>query len=146
MPVSHTYQYLLFWYAAETLPQDLEDMLNATETPTRPSTAEHSRGTIDTDATSTVVKKFAIAPPFPDTLTLKQRAGMDERVGTDGVKCVYEPRRHEGTGVDEEELLYEGHLLPVQDAIETLGGTSGDVVRRAWEAVCLRRRMEEEAQ
>jgi hypothetical protein len=75
---------------------------------------------------------------------LAQREQLDvESVGEDGVIKIYEPQRHEGTGVDEEELGYESALMSVDEAIEVLGGSmSADVVKRAWEAVCLRRSME----
>lgn len=56
----------------------------------------------------------------------------------------YEPTRHESTGVDPDEALYESVLLPVESAIEKLGGSSisADVVRKGWAAICFRREME----
>jgi len=60
------------------------------------------------------------------------------------VGTVYEPPRHLGTGVDEEEALYEAYLLPIPDACHKLRGSiMADVVRRGWEAVLLRIRMED---
>lgn len=56
----------------------------------------------------------------------------------------YEPPRHAGTGVDEEEAQYASYLLSVSDAVEKLQGTVlADVVRKGWEAIELRKRIEE---
>jgi hypothetical protein len=115
MPVAREYQYLLFWYAAETISEEDEEALNAT-----------------------APEGFAKPEAFPKNMTLKQRERLDMRDGD-----IYEPKRHEGTGVDEEEAFYVGMLVEVQEAMRLLGGTSADVVRRAWEGVCLRRKMEE---
>lgn len=105
---------MLFWYAAETIPEQLEDSLNA----------------ISTDG-------FVLPEAFPDDITLKEREMLDAReVG------IHQPKRHEGTGVDEDEAFYVGQLVGVEEAIRLLGGTSADVVRRAWEGICLRRKME----
>jgi hypothetical protein len=115
MPVAREYQYLLFWYAAETVSEEDEEALNATA----------SEG-------------FATPEAFPENMTLKARESLDMREGG-----IYEPTRHEGTGVDEDEAFYVGMLVGVEEAIRLLGGTSADVVRRAWEGVCSRRSMEE---
>lgn len=57
----------------------------------------------------------------------------------------YEPVRHENTGVDEEEALYESHMLPVEEAMKRLSdGVSRDVVSKGWEAIKLRKQMEEQ--
>ena len=51
--------------------------------------------------------------------------------------------RHENTGVDEEEALYESYLLPVEEAMKRLSdGVSRDVVSKGWEAIKLRKQME----
>jgi hypothetical protein len=115
MPVAREYQYLLFWYAAETVPEDVEEALNAA-----------------------VSEGFAKLESLPENMTLKEREKLDMREGR-----IYEPKRHEGTGVDEDEAFYVGMLVGVDEAMRLLGGTSADVVRRAWEGVCLRRKMEE---
>lgn len=82
---------------------------------------------------------YQYPPKFDASVTLKQRIAL-EQLG-------YEPPRHENTGVDEEEALYESCLLPIDDALEKLGrGISADVVRKGWEAICLRRSMEETEQ
>lgn len=118
-------------YAAETLPQDCEDSL-----PSRPAPIAPKQG-ID-------IKPYYPPPPFPTALTVKERIAQDETLSTSGEKTVYEPRKHEGTGVDEEELLYESYLLPVDEAITRLKHSiMGDVVRRGWEAVLLRMEIEE---
>lgn len=115
MPVAREYQYLLFWYAAETLSEEDEDALN--------DVSEQG---------------FVKPKAFPENMTLKEREALDKREDS-----VYEPKRHEGTGVDEDEAFYVGMLVGVEEAMRLLGGTSADVVRRAWEGVCLRRKMEE---
>ncbi|THZ84347.1 hypothetical protein D6C84_04159, partial [Aureobasidium pullulans] len=117
LPVATHYQYMLFWYAAETLPPSIETSLSASAS-----------------------EAFALPPPFPANMTLAQRVAEDQN--EDG--GVEEPKRHEGTGVDEDEAFYVGVLMGVEEAIEVLGGSSGDVVRRAWEGVCLRKKMEGE--
>lgn len=117
LPVATHYQYMLFWYAAETLPPCIETSLNASAS-----------------------EAFALPPPFPANTTLAQRVAEDRNENGE----VGEPKRHEGTGVDEDEAFYVGVLMGVEEAIEVLGGSSGDVVRRAWEGVCLRRKMEGE--
>ena len=77
---------------------------------------------------------YQYPPRFEANMTLKERVEMDEG---------YEPIRHENTGVNAEEALYESYLMPVNEAIEKLGrGVSADVVRKGWEAIQLRQRME----
>ncbi|KAF1979294.1 hypothetical protein BU23DRAFT_447687 [Bimuria novae-zelandiae CBS 107.79] len=114
--VRHTKQYLLFWYIAETLPPDLEPLLvSKPDEPYKPP------------------------PPYPVGLTLKQRLAMEPEG--------YEPVHHEGTGVDEEEQAYESHLVNIEEAMMLLGGTSSvmaDVVRRGWEGIQRRQKLEEE--
>ena len=79
---------------------------------------------------------YQYPPKYEHDMTLAQRTDLEGEG--------YEPVRHENTGVDEEEALYESYLLPVDEAIRKLGGSiSADVVRRGWEAIELRRRMEE---
>ena len=56
----------------------------------------------------------------------------------------YEPIRHQNTGVNDDEALYESYLMTVDEAISKLGkGVSADVVRRGWEAIQLRQNMED---
>ncbi len=70
-------------------------------------------------------------------MTFKERIEIE----SDG----YEPIRHENTGVDEEEALYEGHLVPVEEAMKRLRDiVSCDVVSKGWEAIKLRKQMEEQ--
>lgn len=107
---------MLFWYIAETVPPGLEAFLSGQE-------KEQSMA-------------YQYPPKFEAGMTLKERVEMDEG---------YEPVRHENTGVDAEEALYESYLLPVEEAIEKLGKSiSADVVRRGWEAIRLRFHMEDE--
>ncbi|KAF6222727.1 hypothetical protein HO133_000774 [Letharia lupina] len=116
VPVTRTAQYILFWYIAETVPPDLEVSLSA---------QEKEQG-----------MAYQYPPKFSPEMTLKERMEM-EREG-------YEPIRHENTGVDAEEALYESYLMPVEEAIEKLGrGISADVVRKGWEAIQLKHKMED---
>ena len=115
-PVTKVTQYILFWYIAETVPPDLEVLLSA---------QEKEQG-----------MAYQYPPNFKSAMTLKERTAM-EREG-------YEPIRHENTGVDAEEALYESYLMPVDEAIEKLGRSiSADVVRKGWEAIQLRYKMED---
>jgi len=128
MPQSSTAQYTLSWYAAETLPPEIEMQLNA-QTNTNPNTQDSNPETV-------VQKRYAPAPAYPETLTL------NERVKTD-IDAAYSPPRHLGTGVDDEEACYEAKLLPIAEARKKLRGSiMEDVVRRAWEAILLRQKME----
>jgi hypothetical protein len=69
---------------------------------------------------------------------------QDQRVSPDGEQTVYEPKRHEGTGVNEEEMLYESYLLPIGEALKNLRHSiMEDVVRKGWEAVELRMKIED---
>lgn len=102
-----TRQYVLYWYIAETLPPSAEIEL----------------------ATAAPGMAYKMPPPFPADLSLRERIGQ-EPVG-------YEPVRHEGTGVNEEERAYGSELLGVEEAMEKLGvgSVSADVVRRGWMAI-----------
>lgn len=78
---------------------------------------------------------YQYPPKFDSNMTLKERAMMEEG---------YEPIRHENTGVDAEEALYESYLMPVEEAVDKLGGgISADVVVKGWEAILLRHEMED---
>ena len=79
---------------------------------------------------------YQYPPKFEANTKLKERMEMEEEG--------YEPIRHENTGVDAEEALYESYLMPVEEAIEKLGkGISADVVRKGWEGIQLRQKMED---
>lgn len=79
---------------------------------------------------------YLYPPRLNPEMTLKERMGMEPEG--------YEPIRHENTGVNAEEALYESYLMPVEEAIEKLGRSiSADVVRKGWEAVQLRHKMED---
>lgn len=118
VPVTKTAQYICFWYIAETIPPALEMSLSLLE-------KEQNMA-------------YHCPSKFEPGMTLAQRIEM-EGLG-------YEPIKHEHTGVDAEELLYESYLVPIDEAIRKLGTTtlSADVVRKGWDAICLRRHMEEE--
>ncbi|MCJ1274394.1 hypothetical protein MMC21_002190 [Puttea exsequens] len=116
LPVTPTVQYILHWYIADTLPPALESEL---------STAEAEQG-----------GAYQYPPKFDPGITLVDRIALEG-------KEEYEPVRHEGTGVDEEEALYESRLMSVEEAVKRLGrSVEADVVRRGWEAICRRREME----
>ncbi|TKA62121.1 hypothetical protein B0A55_11492 [Friedmanniomyces simplex] len=117
LPLTATSQYMLFWYAAETVPWDVED----------------ESGCV-----------YRAPDPFPAGMTIRQRIAMDDTTGDDAKQGVYEPVRHEGTGVDEEELMYKSYLLPIAEARRKLkGSVMEDVIWRGWEGVRLRMEMEE---
>lgn len=103
-------QYILFWYIAETLPPGDQEALDEQYGPTA----------------------FGMPPAYPDGLTLKARVEMEPKG--------YVPKRIAGTGVNEEEAMYESALYPLEEAIELLGRHSvqADVVRRGWAAVLKR--------
>lgn len=57
-------------------------------------------------------------------------------------QAVYEPRRHENTGVDEEEALYASELVSIDVALERLrmlgdeiGSVQADVVAKGWKGI-----------
>ncbi|GAB7358008.1 hypothetical protein MBLNU230_g0173t1 [Neophaeotheca triangularis] len=119
MPVGSRSQYLLFWYLAETVPEEVERGYDGAE-----------------EGVSGGARLYRPPPPFPKGQTLEQRIAVDESSG-------YTPSRHPGTGVDEEELMYESYLLPIEQARRKLrGSVMEDVVRKGWEAVLQRREME----
>ncbi|KAF1958348.1 hypothetical protein CC80DRAFT_29155 [Byssothecium circinans] len=79
---------------------------------------------------------YKAPPAFPADLTLRQRMAMEEEG--------YEPVKHEGTGVDEEEAGYKSFLVGLQEAVGLLGrgGVMADVVLRGWKGVEERLRAE----
>lgn len=111
LPLSPRTQYLLFWYIAETLPPEAESALNAC-----------------TPALGSSRPPYQQPPAYPSALRLADRV-KDEPAD-------YVPPKHEGTGVDEEEMLYESHLLGINDAIAKLGrSVMAEVVKEGWEAI-----------
>jgi hypothetical protein len=115
MPL-RTYQYLLYWYIAETLPPSLEPLLQ-----TPPGEA------------------YKAPPPYPQDLNLRERIKQEPEG--------YEPVKHEGTGVDEEEQMYMSYLVSVEEAVEKLGRGSvmADVVLKGWKGIQDRFAMEDGA-
>lgn len=102
---------------------------------------------------------YQYPPRFEEGLTLKERVAREkrwvaERGGGGGVggvtgeggekKVGYEPIRHENTGMDPEEALYESYLLSVPEALEKLQPipVMQYVVRIGWEAITKRLSME----
>ena len=124
LPLTTTSQYILFWYAAETLPEACEEAY-----------AEGSGG-------EGRERIYQSPPAFPAGQMLRERIALDDRK-TDGQDFVYEPRWHPGTGVDEEAKLYQSYLLPIDEACRKIkNSVMEDVIRRAWAGVL--RRMEVE--
>lgn len=127
LPLSARSQYLLFWFAAETTPSEVEESYRAD------------------DNSTGAARVYRPPPAFSVDMTLAQRIAQDEATGDDGKRVIYEPVRHSNTGMDEEEDLYESYLLPIEEAIRRLrSGVMSDVVRRAWEAIQLRMEMEKQ--
>ncbi|KAF2196544.1 hypothetical protein GQ43DRAFT_452278 [Delitschia confertaspora ATCC 74209] len=125
-------QYILFWYISETLPPSLETKLSSP-----PSPSVSNQFPLSTSAT----QPYKPPPPFPTDLTLRERIAMEPEG--------YEPVKHEGTSVDEEERTYESYLVSVEEAVEKLrGGVMGDVmadvVGRGWRGIRERLRVESE--
>ena len=115
-------QYIVHWYIAETLPQLIEEELNAA---------------MEAKATEDVPTPYIYPPSFPKELSIATRIKMDGPV--------YMPKHHPNTGVDDDERLYEAHLLSIDEAMKRLGSTSttsAEVVRTGWDAICLRWQME----
>ncbi|KAL8993508.1 MAG: hypothetical protein Q9169_006296 [Polycauliona sp. 2 TL-2023] len=114
MPVTRSTQYILFWYIAETLPLVLEQSL--------------SQKSVQANDV------YMAPPPYPMNMTLAKRIESDKEPA---------PVKHENTGVDEDEALYESYLLPIDEAqVKLSGSIMADVVRIGWEAIQTRMEME----
>lgn len=125
----HGVQYILHWYAAETVPPEIEQSYTAAQAGT-----ESGPGG----------RLYTSPPSFSANLTINERVQMDILPSTSSDRQAYEPIWHEGTGVDDEEAMYRSSLVPIDEALQKLRGTvMADVVRRAWEAIQLRIQMEE---
>lgn len=130
LPLSARSQYILFWYAAETIAAEIEEWYSASQT--------------NNNATGPP-RAYRPPPAFPTDMTLMQRVAQDKKATEGGDEVVYEPIHHPNTGVDEEERLYESYLLPIADARRRLkGSVMEDVVWRGWEAIELRIEKEED--
>ena len=127
LPLTATSQYLLFWYVAETIPEDVE------------------RGYATARAEGQNARIYRAPTPYPAGLRISDRMAQDELPEADGEREYYEPKWHEGTGVDEEELLYRSYLMPIREAsIKLRGSVMADVIRKGWEGVSRRLEMEQE--
>jgi 8-oxo-dGTP pyrophosphatase MutT (NUDIX family) len=123
-------QYILHWYAAETLPPDVE--------------REYMVADEGSEVAGGVGRVYRSPPAFPARLTINERMRQDIISHESSEREIYEPVWHEGTGVDDEEALYRSSLVSIDEALRKLRGTvMADVVRRAWEAVQLRIHIEE---
>ncbi|KAL8909552.1 MAG: hypothetical protein Q9171_004997 [Xanthocarpia ochracea] len=119
MPVTRSAQYMLFWYIAETLPPEIDHSL--------------SQKSIQANDV------YIVPPRYPEALTLSERIEFDKGLT---------PVRHDDTGVNEDEALYESYLLSTDDAQQKLSGTimadvtwkNGDEVRKGkvdYETCCI---------
>lgn len=126
----HAVQYILHWYAAETVSPEIEQSYTAAQAGTGAGPAG---------------RLYSSPPSFPADLTISERIRLDYLPNSSSSgQQVYEPVWHEGTGVDEDEALYRSSLVPIDEALKKLRGTvMADVVRRAWEAIQLRMQIEE---
>jgi hypothetical protein len=121
---------MLFWYAAETVPAEIEE--EYADAPSGSNQAGASR-------------LYRPPPGFPKDITIKQRIAADDII-QNGDHSAYEPVWHSGTGVNEEEKLYRSYLLTVPEAITKLkGSVMADVIRRAWDGIEYRMEIEEES-
>ncbi|KAL8977053.1 MAG: hypothetical protein Q9205_007070 [Flavoplaca limonia] len=115
MPLTRSTQYMLFWYIAETLPPEIEQSLS--------EKSNQANGA------------YMAPPSYPETMTLAERIDLDKMLA---------PVRHENTGVNEEEALFESHLLSIDEAQRKLSGTiMADVVRSGWEQIQTRMELEQ---
>ena len=119
---------MLFWYAAETVPFEVEQIYSSTQA---------------SETNELATRTYRPPAAFPNGMTVTQRVAQDTITGDDGKQKLYEPVWHPGTGMDEEERLYRSYLLTVPEARRKLrGSVMEDVVRRSWEAIQLRKGME----
>lgn len=137
LPLTTTAQYVLFWYVAETVPSDVEKSYH--DVATALVTSDNSGG-------GTQQQVYRPPAPYPKDLAIKARIAQDAISHGEGTPAIYEPFHHENTAQDEEEMCYRSHLLSIADARRVLkGSVMEDVVRRGWEGIQLRMKMEEEA-
>lgn len=127
MPVGKSTQYTLFWFVGETVPSEVERGYAA---------AGEGQG------------KGVYRPPepWPRGLTVRERIKLDVVGDGEGGTRVYEPVWHDGMAQDEDEMCFRSYFMPVDEACRVLrGSVMEDVVRRGWEGIQLRIRMEEDA-
>ena len=141
-------QYLLHWYVAETLPADVEREVEEQMDERRKmglggyvrarqwAEGESLRARVEMDRTEGG-KDAAKGEGVGEGVGQQEQKKEKERF-------VYEPVKHEGTGVDAEEALYVSSLVPVEEAIELLEWTGQDfVVRVGWDAIIKRWHVED---
>lgn len=132
LPLTARRQYVLFWFAAETVTPAQEEAYRV-----------ERRGQ---DAAGPSSRAYVPPEAFPKHQTLRERIDQDVVVHEDGTSVPYEPAWHEGTGVNEDELCYRSFLLPIEEACKKLrGSVMEDVVRRGWEGIQQRIEMETRA-
>ncbi|KAK8170155.1 hypothetical protein IWX90DRAFT_502341 [Phyllosticta citrichinensis] len=136
VPQSAHTQYILFWYVAETVPLDVEAALQQQQQQQAITSTTSTQSPPHPPPPSQA--PYIPPPPYPPSLSLR------DRIATEPLD--YVPPRHEGTGVDAEEALYESYLLPVDEAVRRLrGSVMADVVRKGWVGIKERREWEEKA-
>lgn len=129
-------------YVAETLPPDAEESCS-----NNVDGAVTSKSTSDQSNAETTPQIYRPPPPYPKGQTLKDRIALDTTVDAAGQSTVYEPLHHENTAQDEEEACYQSHLLPIDEARRLLkGSVQEDVIRRGWEGIQWRMKIEAEAE
>ena len=130
MPLNERVQYVLFWYVAETVPPDVEQSYPAVADDEAPGPYEPPA-------------------PWPQDMTFQRRIAQDFLPPVSSGEIleanIYEPVHHPNTAQDEEEACYRSYLYPVDQARELLrGGVMEDVVRRGWEGIMARHKVEDE--
>jgi hypothetical protein len=101
--------------------------------------AETLPPTLEADLHTDPGMPYKPPPAYPANLALRDRMAMEPEG--------YEPKHHEGTGVDEEELGYTSFLVSVEEAVRMLGrgGVMADVVLRGWKGIQDRMALEDAA-
>ena len=113
---------------AETVPPDVE--------------VSHHEAAAGQDGTQHRI--YRPPPPYPKGLTLKERIARDSITNSDGTAATYQPVWHDDTAQDEDEMCYRSFFMTVEEARTVLkGSVMEDVVRRGWEGIQLRMKMEE---
>jgi hypothetical protein len=90
------------------------------------------------------MKPYEPPSPFPKGQTVAERIAEDQNsTKGEGDREFYQPVRHEGTGVDEEEAMYESSLVTIEEARKLLRKSSAMcIIDKGWECIQLRIQME----
>lgn len=162
-PIPRDRYYLCHWFVAETLPQADEEAINAsvnevaTETVERPYMAPPKYPPNLTLKQRVKMDQLevgqVIGPSGNSWKQAKRKSKWTKDKGAlKGKRSLeagewYEPRHHEGTGVNDLEAGYVSKLVPIETAFELLQGVQDEeVLRLAWEAIGERWFIEKEAE